>query len=740
MIPLVGYINKSSVHPGEQIEVKVSCALEGNYEADFVQVLSADPNPNSTGVHYREVAAPFNGFYPARVQPVRPGSYGVIDIPGGTELGPAWTFSVRVQPWLLDEKSQTVATLVMGEALSISVSARGTVLALSSGLQAVLTPMLRKKWYELRVVSDGKTISFHQIPLQRRDGAPVKETVTQSLAPDLALQTVVLAAGWDRGSGQYLDFFNGRLEDPAVLSATIDTPQPLDLDCAATRNDDVAHWWDFSADISGQTLTDKGSRRTAGHVVNLPTRAVCGSRWSGREMNWTQAPRDYAAIHFHEDDLYDCGWETSFVATVPQNLASGVYGIRLRSGRNEDVIPLYVLPQKSGSKKRVALLIPTFTYQVYANFDRANFDEAYRARRAEWGGYPHHPAEHREYGYSTYDRHRDGSGVSYSSARRPVLTDRPGYLCYVDLKGSGIRHLSADMHIVEWLRASSIEFDVVTDHALHEEGRALIEEYSCVLTGTHPEYHTVETLDALQTYIDGGGKFVYLGGNGFYWKLGISSSVPDVLEVRRAEGGTRAWASDPGEYYHALDGAFGGLWRRNRRPPQMLAGVGMTAQGYFEGTYYRRCPESYQAELAWMFEGIDDELLGDFGLSGGGAAGFELDRADFELGTPANAVVVARSEKHQAHFGVTPEEVLSTLPHIGGGGSADLIRADMTYFDVPGGGAVFSVGSITFCGSLSHNNYDNNISRLLRNVVRRFAAGSGSRAGAGQETEADMTV
>ena len=49
-----------------------------------------------------------------------------------------------------------------------------------------------------------------------------------------------------------------------------------------------------------------------------------------------------------------------------------------------------------------------------------------------------------------------------------------------------------------------------------------------------------------------------------------------------------------------------------------------------------------------------------------------------------------------------------------------LIRADMIYVDHPGGGAVFSTGSITFCGSLPTNNFDNNISRLLENVVRKF--------------------
>jgi N,N-dimethylformamidase len=34
---------------------------------------------------------------------------------------------------------------------------------------------------------------------------------------------------------------------------------------------------------------------------------------------------------------------------------------------------------------------------------------------------------------------------------------------------------------------------------------------------------------------------------------------------------------------------------------------------------------------------------------------------------------------------------------------------------------VFSTGSITFCGSLSYDSYDNNISRMLENVLKRFA-------------------
>jgi N,N-dimethylformamidase len=44
----------------------------------------------------------------------------------------------------------------------------------------------------------------------------------------------------------------------------------------------------------------------------------------------------------------------------------------------------------------------------------------------------------------------------------------------------------------------------------------------------------------------------------------------------------------------------------------------------------------------------------------------------------------------------------------------------MTYIEKPAGGAVFSVGSITYCGSLPHNKFDNDVSRLTFNVLNRF--------------------
>ncbi|MFO1246685.1 MAG: DUF6605 domain-containing protein [Alphaproteobacteria bacterium] len=502
------------------------------------------------------------------------------------------------------------------------------------------------------------------------------------------------------------DHFNGRLENPRLL-----------------QGEDILAWWDFSLDIPTQKISDRGPHKLHGELVNMPTRAMRGSSWTGEVMKWTDAPQQYGAVHFHDDDLYDCGWETDFIFDVPAGLPSGVYGVRVRCGGEQDVMPVFILPPPGKAMAKVAILFPTYTYQVYANFERDNFDDSFRARRAEWGVYPHHPAEHKGFGLSTYNFHRDGSGVGFSSLRRPVLTFRAGQIAYVDPKGSGLRHFPADMHLAAWLDAMGIAWDAITDHDLEREGAELLSRYKCVLTGTHPEYQSIGTLNAVRDYIGGGGRLCYMGGNGFYWRVAVSADVPDTLELRRTESGTRAWAAEPGEYFHAFDAGYGGLWRRQDRAPQSLVGVGFTAQGRFEGSYYRRMPDSHAPDAAWIFEGVTGEIFGGFGFSGGGAAGFELDRADPVLGTPPNARLLARSEGHQSHFGVTLEDLLVPVAYALPGNAPDpLIRADMVYFETAKGGAVFSTGSITFCGSLPWNNFDNDISRLLRNVVTRFMA------------------
>jgi N,N-dimethylformamidase len=116
---------------------------------------------------------------------------------------------------------------------------------------------------------------------------------------------------------------------------------------------------------------------------------------------------------------------------------------------------------------------------------------------------------------------------------------------------------------------------------------------------------------------------------------------------------------------------------------------------------------------------VEGPLIGDYGLSGGGAAGLELDATDHSYGTPSHALVLAISERHSDIYLMTPEDMNDPAPGIGGT-EAEIIRAEMVFFESPNGGAVFSTGSIAWGGSLSHNQYNNDAARITFNVLKRF--------------------
>jgi N,N-dimethylformamidase len=280
--------------------------------------------------------------------------------------------------------------------------------------------------------------------------------------------------------------------------------------------------------------------------------------------------------------------------------------------------------------------------------------------------------------------------------------------------------LIADTHILGWLENEGIDFDVITDEDLHREGVGLLEPYSAVLTSAHPEYYTTAMLEGLRSYLAGPGRLIYLGGNGFVWRCALSDEFPGAVEVRRAEDGIRYRDEEPGEYYLEFSGEYGGLWRRLGVPPQAVVGVGTIAVGFDASGYYRRKQGSFDPRASFIFEGIgDDEIIGRFGHLGGGASGSEIDAVDPMLGTPTHALVVASSEGHTKNTLIVPDEI--GFHHVAlDGAQSPLVKADMTFFETPGGGAVFSVGSIAWAASLSHNDYDNNVSRISANVVRRF--------------------
>ncbi|MHB1836905.1 MAG: N,N-dimethylformamidase beta subunit family domain-containing protein, partial [Solirubrobacteraceae bacterium] len=455
-----------------------------------------------------------------------------------------------------------------------------------------------------------------------------------------------------------------------------------------------------------------------GRLVNAPLRAVTAHNWDGSCYEWRHAPEMYGAVHLHDDDIDDVGWPLTCVLTVPAELRSGVYALRLRTPGVEDHVPFFVRAA-AGREGAVALVLPTASYMAYANEHLAT---AAAMGQAIVG---HTPTvspldlllmDHPELGMSMYELHGDGSGVAISSRRRPILNMRPRHR----FSFMGTWQFPSDLYLVDWLEHTGVSYDVLTDEDVHRDGVAALAPYRAVMTGTHPEYTSEPMLDAYERYVAGGGKLMSMGGNGFYWVITYSPEKPWLIEVRRGEGGVRAWQAAPGETAHSHTGEKGGLWRNRGRPPQKLFGTGFTSEGYGGSFHYGRLPDAGRPEVAWITEGVDpSERIGDFGLVGGGAAGQEIDRADAALGTPPQTYLLASAQDQNDAYKVVPEEIEFMFDGIGGTEHPN-VRADLTYLETPGGGAVFATSSIAWSGSLSHNGYANNVSRITGNVLRRF--------------------
>ena len=534
--------------------------------------------------------------------------------------------------------------------------------------------------------------------------------------------------------------YNGKIERPKLANRVLDPAEfELLLACrggvqvpAHVRNTIVGAW-DFSANIkdnaASPTIIDTGPRGLHGQGVNLPVRGVPGFNWSSDYMSFLHGPQEYGAIHFHDESVDDARWEAAFEWEIPDGLKSGVYAARLRidgnpSAETEDYIPFFVRPPASGPTAKIALIMSTNSYLAYAN-DNLSVNSV--IAQLLTGQVPLlQPSDlllnkERGYGLGTYTSYRDGWGVNISSRLRPILNMRPKY---IHVLSPSLWQLNADLHLVDWLEKMNYEVDIHTEEDLEREGVGLLNQYQVCLTGHHPEYQSEKSMNAYHDYQLHGGRWLYLAANGFYWVCVPHPDNPNIIEVRKGDNGSRAWTIAPGEYCNAFDGKHGGLWRVRGRVMSKLLGVTFTSFGLTYSSYYRRAPDSELPECAWIMEGVGkDEPIGNFGLIGDGAAGLELDRYDLELGTPHHAYLLAHSEGHSdMYVTVSEESTFNARGYIasGTGETNPKTRADIVYYKTPGDGAVFSVGSMAWCGSLSHNNYKNNVSQIMQNVINGF--------------------
>lgn len=751
-IRLHGYTDRLNVTAGTRVTAHISAEGTSSVRAQLVRLIHGDENPEGPGFIEREVDHPVNRDWPVQRQYTQKGNYLTVADPAGrlALAGRSFTLYTFVWPGMPQAGRQVLLgrwDLSTQRGAALGINAQGLLeFWVGNGQQvdaiAAEVPLQAQLWYFVAATFDAATgtATLHQQPVINRYNSLLGHVVPMDGRSHTRMSLRVQPAEAEGGfliAGAHehnpargafaAQCFNGKVDRPGVLplAASREMIDALARGDLPPTDSLLAHW-DSSAGYTdrgiGDQVLDIGPHALHAQGANRPVRGQTGWNWNGRDDCYRLNPQVYGAIECHDDALTDCRWAPTIEIAVPADLKSGCYALRLRAGTGptatEEHVPFFVRPAKPTA--RICMLMPTASYLAYANAQLAFEVNAVQSITAVVPSFTPADIDYQknglEFGLSTYDHHRDGAGVCYSSARRPIINMRPKSR----MPGVGWPwQFPADLSIIAWLEHMGYDYDVLTDDDLHAEGLAALQPYSVVINGTHAEYYSEPMLDATEDYLAQGGRVMYLSGNGYYWVTGFVPDQPWLIEVRKLEAGSRAWQSKPGEHYLASTGERSGLWRHRGRAPQKIVGTGFASEGMDESVPYRRMPDSWHKGVAWIFEGVEGDLIGNFGLAGGGAAGVEIDRYDLTLGTPPHARILASSEQFSDNYPLVQEEIMYNHPGMGGTQHPG-VRCDMVYFTTPHHGAVFAPSSIAWGQALPCKGFDNNVSVIMKNVLDAF--------------------
>lgn len=390
--------------------------------------------------------------------------------------------------------------------------------------------------------------------------------------------------------------------------------------------------------------------------------------------DYTQTGVEWNKVGYHSKVL------NQFV-TAPDR--SGLYYFHARS-KSGDVFtfPWVVAPAAPASQ--VAILASDINWNAYNSFGgRSNYINADRLpgtpvvnSRQELKRYTQR--EHRTYDSDDYE---------------PLSLERPDPFNHIEpneqltdpIAGRQGCHLAAaEWRLLGWMERKELAYDLYSESQFHY-GQVPLDHYRVLIISTHPEYWSSDMYYRLKEWVfKRGGRLMYLGGNGLNCEVEFLDDHRIVYQNTNWSHSEPQYSDDGREYESRFD--------KRQESEANLLGVAFTFAGIMTAAPYQ-----VKAADHWCFEGTglrNGDTFGEKSLHmrvPGGASGHETDKVTAQ--SPANVQVLAK--------GLNPDH----------GG------AEIVVHEPPGGGAVFSVGSICWPSSLL---VDESVSRITENVLRRF--------------------
>jgi N,N-dimethylformamidase len=399
-----------------------------------------------------------------------------------------------------------------------------------------------------------------------------------------------------------------------------------------------------------------------------------GVGWNRLGYGWK--PSAPEALHY-------CKAQT---VTAPER--SGLYYFHVETESQKFLsFPWVIAPSKPTA--RIAVIASTNTWNAYNNFGgRSNYINSTEL--------PPEPTVNARLDLSRYSGQLASVWQWENSAYAPLSFDRPepfnnipkDTLVIDPIRGRQPCHLApAEWRLLGWLEREGFDYDLYSDYQLHA-GQLDLDAYQILIISTHPEYWSRDAYMLVKKWVfERGGRLLYLGGNG----IDCEVELPGIGTMR-----CKTWQPRPAGSSIFTEPGTGKTYdcrfHYTVESPAELLGVVFTEAGAATAAPYKVIDSSH-----WIFEGTelrDGDIFGTESLHEripGGASGHEQDKRTPH--SPKNSVLLARGL------------------NIDNGGAEIIVHETKT------GGAVFSVGSITWPACVL---VDEATSKITRNVIKRF--------------------
>jgi hypothetical protein len=436
------------------------------------------------------------------------------------------------------------------------------------------------------------------------------------------------------------------------------------------------------------------------------------------------APGLSGVAHPIPDDVAEqgCGWPATLAIDVDPSWRSGFYLVRLTAEDGEQAEAFFVV--RTRAPGRTLLVLSTSTWAAYN----------------DWGGPSYYTGGH----VSSLQRPLPKGFLARPEPRRvrAARADelepseiagylQEGYSLWVVSAGwSAWEHL-----FVQWAEREGIELDYAVSSDL-ETVPDLLAPYSLYLSVGHDEYWSAGMRDAVEGFVDRGGRAAFFSGNIAFWQIrhedGHSRQVSYKMDIESDP----VWDTERSHLLSTMwsDPVIG-------RPENEMTGVSFTRGGYAHLDNSPRGTGGYTVWRPHHWAFADLELsAGDVIGAEPVVVGYECDGCELQLqdglpvptgadGTPKDFEILATAAAHLWESDERPP----TLPLIGVGelnwvaerlGGADTPenrerfahgQAVMGSFE-RGRGEVFTTGCTDWAFGLE----DPAVSRITRNVIDRF--------------------